>query len=213
MEVRPRFDYGQAPHKLEITDDGFVFSADGMELTLNPVGERDVSLGDQGLTVERLGDDIRITRTLREGEIGRVVLESMGGQPRRIPPTELEQLSVDTAACWRGWVGHSTYRGRWREMVARSAMTLKLMTYAPSGALVAAPTAGLPELTGGAELGLPLHLGALRLILGVCAAGAGLCGGSRRLRALAARPRRGMQGPRRPSAEDHVPGGRLFGPE
>jgi hypothetical protein len=67
--------------------------------------------------VERLGDDIRITRTLREGESGGVVLESMGGQPRRIPPAELEQLSEDTVAFWRGWVGHSTYRGRWREMV------------------------------------------------------------------------------------------------
>jgi GH15 family glucan-1,4-alpha-glucosidase len=149
MEVRPRFDYGRAPHKLEITEDGFVFHSNGMELTLNPVGERTVSLGDQGLTVERLGDDIRITRTLREGETGGVVMESMGGQPRRIPPAELKQLSDDTAAFWRDWVGHSTYKGRWREMVARSAMTLKLMTYAPSGALVAAPTAGLPELTGG----------------------------------------------------------------
>jgi GH15 family glucan-1,4-alpha-glucosidase len=149
MEVRPRFDYGRAPHKLEITDDGFVFRSNGTELTLNPVGERTVSLGDQGLTVERLGDDIRITRTLREGETGGVVMESMGGQPRRIPPAELKQLSDDTAAFWRDWVGHSTYKGRWREMVARSAMTLKLMTYAPSGALVAAPTAGLPELTGG----------------------------------------------------------------
>jgi GH15 family glucan-1,4-alpha-glucosidase len=149
MEVRPRFDYGRAPHKLEITDDGFVFRSNGTELTLNPVGERTVSLGDQGLTVERLGDDVRITRTLREGETGGVVMESMGGQPRRIPPAELKQLSDDTAAFWRDWVGHSTYKGRWREMVARSAMTLKLMTYAPSGALVAAPTAGLPELTGG----------------------------------------------------------------
>jgi len=80
------------------------------------VGERAVSLGDQGLAVERLGDDIRITRALREGESGGVALESMGGQPRRIPPAELERLSDETAAFWRGWVGHSTYRGaggRW----------------------------------------------------------------------------------------------------
>jgi GH15 family glucan-1,4-alpha-glucosidase len=47
------------------------------------------------------------------------------------------------------WIGRSRYTGRWREMVERSAMTLKLMTYAPTGALVAAPTAGLPEQVGG----------------------------------------------------------------
>jgi GH15 family glucan-1,4-alpha-glucosidase len=149
VEIRPRFDYGRAPHKLEITDDGAVFSADGMELTLHPVGERTVPLGEQGLGVERQGDDLRLTRTLREGQTAGVVLESMGGRPRRVPPAELQRLAGDTARFWRSWVGRSTYQGRWREMVARSAMTLKLMTYAPSGALVAAPTAGLPELTGG----------------------------------------------------------------
>ena len=120
-----------------------------MDLTLHPVGDRTVPLGEQGLGVERLGDDLRLTRTLREGETAGLVLESMGGQPRRIPPAELERLTEDTARFWRGWVSHSAYRGRWREMVARSAVTLKLMTYAPTGALVAAPTAGLPELTGG----------------------------------------------------------------
>ncbi len=148
-EIKPRFDYGRAPHKLEITEDGFVFHSDGMELTVSPVGERDVTLGEQGIAVERIGDDIRVTRTLREGQSAGMVLESMGGRPHRVPLTELERLVDDTTRFWRGWVGRSSYRGRWREMVARSAMTLKLMTYAPSGALVAAPTAGLPELTGG----------------------------------------------------------------
>jgi GH15 family glucan-1,4-alpha-glucosidase len=50
---------------------------------------------------------------------------------------------------WRAWLAKSTYRGRWREMVGRSAMTLKLITFAPSGALVAAPTTALPEQPGG----------------------------------------------------------------
>ena len=84
-EIKPRFDYGRAPHKLTISDDGAVFSADGMDLTLNPMGERTVPLGEQGLGVERQGDDLRLTRTLREGETAGLVLESMGGQPRRIP--------------------------------------------------------------------------------------------------------------------------------
>jgi len=71
------------------------------------------------------------------------------GPPRRIPPEEVQQLADETAGFWRAWVDKSTYTGRWHEMVARSAMTLKLMTYAPTGAIVAAPTAGLPEQTGG----------------------------------------------------------------
>jgi GH15 family glucan-1,4-alpha-glucosidase len=55
----------------------------------------------------------------------------------------------ETAAFWRRWIERSRYRGRWRESVERSAITLKLMTYAPTGAIVAAPTAGLPEQVGG----------------------------------------------------------------
>ena len=55
----------------------------------------------------------------------------------------------ETITFWRAWLYGSTYRGRWREMVARSAITLKLMTYAPTGGLVAAPTTALPEQVGG----------------------------------------------------------------
>jgi GH15 family glucan-1,4-alpha-glucosidase len=150
-EIKPRFDYGRAPHTLEATSEGFVFTSGSQHLTLCPTGGREVSLGehDGGLAVERIDDDLRLRVTLGEGETAGVVLESMGGRPRRISPAELQQLTDDTARFWRDWVHQSTYRGRWREMVARSAMTLKLMTYAPTGALVAAPTTGLPELAGG----------------------------------------------------------------
>ena len=58
-------------------------------------------------------------------------------------------MYLETEDFWRRWLEQSTYRGRWRAEVERSAIALKLMTYAPSGGLVAAPTAGLPEQVGG----------------------------------------------------------------
>jgi GH15 family glucan-1,4-alpha-glucosidase len=102
-----------------------------------------------GITLKREGEGLHWSRTLREGQTGGVVLESMGDTPRRVTPREVERLLKETEQFWRNWTHRSTYTGRWREMVTRSAMTLKLMTYAPTGAIVAAPTTGLPEQTGG----------------------------------------------------------------
>jgi GH15 family glucan-1,4-alpha-glucosidase len=149
IEIQPRFDYGRKPHKLEVTEDGVVFASDGLELTIHGITPEGSSLAEAGITWERAGDGLRWTRTLREGQIGGVVLESMGGTPRRVSPEEAQQLQDDTARFWRSWLHRSSYTGRWREMVNRSAMTLKLLTYAPTGAPVAAPTTGLPEQEGG----------------------------------------------------------------
>ena len=150
LEIQPRFDYGRTGHTIESSEAGAVFRADnGMHLTVHTAGKRrDAAEG--GAVVERAGDGVRATLTLREGESGRgMVLESMGGEPRSIDPAELDRIAEDTAAYWKSWLGRSTYTGRWREMVNRSAMTLKLLTYEPTGAPVAAATFGLPEQTGG----------------------------------------------------------------
>jgi GH15 family glucan-1,4-alpha-glucosidase len=148
LDVQPRFDYGRAKHSVEVTDNGALFRSDKMDLTLHTFGKRPVGDKDVG-TVERHGDGLRVTITMHEGQTGGVVLESMGGQPRALRPGDLSRLADETARFWRNWLGKSTYQGRWREMVSRSAMTLKLMTYAPTGAPVAAATMGLPEETGG----------------------------------------------------------------
>jgi pentatricopeptide repeat protein len=147
MDLQPRFDYGRARHTVEISESGAVFQADGTRLTLHTEGKR--ASGEGGAVVERSGDGLRATATLREGQTGGIVLESMGGKPRALPAGEIDRLADDTAAYWKRWLGRSTYTGRWREIVNRSAMTLKLMTYEPTGAPVAAATFGLPEQAGG----------------------------------------------------------------
>jgi GH15 family glucan-1,4-alpha-glucosidase len=68
---------------------------------------------------------------------------------RPLAPGETEELFTRTSDFWQGWVSQSRYRGRWREMVQRSALVLKLLVYHPTGALVAAPTTSLPEQLGG----------------------------------------------------------------
>ena len=148
-DIQPRFDYARQPHTLELSQDGAVFRAESLELTLHMVGRRGTSLQDEGITMERQGDGVHLTRVLREGQSAGFVLESTGGPARRITPGELERLRTETAQFWRTWLDSSTYRGRWREMVTRSAITLKLMTYAPTGGIIAAPTTGLPEQVGG----------------------------------------------------------------
>jgi GH15 family glucan-1,4-alpha-glucosidase len=80
---------------------------------------------------------------------GLILETAADGPPRQVRVAEAEQLMDETARFWRSWLAQSPYTGRWREMLQCSAITLKLMTYAPSGGLVAAPTAGLPEQIGG----------------------------------------------------------------
>jgi GH15 family glucan-1,4-alpha-glucosidase len=141
FECAPRFDYGRQPHELELTDEGAVFRTPTLQLTLHGAGHR---------AMRRHGDDLRGALTVRAGQAGGLVLESAAqGPPQRTVPEELLESFTETARFWRGWLARSSYRGRWREQVDRSAITLKLLTYAPTGALVAAPTAGLPELVGG----------------------------------------------------------------
>jgi GH15 family glucan-1,4-alpha-glucosidase len=149
IEIQPRFDYGRAPHTLEVAEQGVIFRSEDLELTVHGIAPTGTDVKDLGLHPERDKGGLRWNRTLREGETGGVVLESAGGAPRLITPEQAQQLQKETELFWRGWLHRSQYTGRWREMVNRSAMTLKLMTYAPTGAPVAAPTTALPEQVGG----------------------------------------------------------------
>ena len=146
IDIAPRFDYGRSPHKTMIEAHGGMFVSEHLTLTVHPVREPD----DERLAEPRVENgDVHISIGLEAGMVRGLVLESAAGPPREIRLAEFEKLFDETVAFWRSWLGASTYTGRWREAVQRSAITLKLMTYAPTGALVAAPTAALPEQVGG----------------------------------------------------------------
>ncbi|MEU9123283.1 glycoside hydrolase family 15 protein [Streptomyces sp. NPDC048506] len=149
IDIAPRFDYGRNAHQLHLTEHGAVFASDdGVELTAHAIREPD----DERLmdVLSNRNDDLHVSLTLDAGQQRGLVLEAAAdGPPREIRLAEYQQLFDDTVAFWRSWLGRSRYSGRWREAVERSAITLKLMTFAPSGALVAAPTAALPEQLGG----------------------------------------------------------------
>jgi GH15 family glucan-1,4-alpha-glucosidase len=148
IDVAPRFDYGRAPHTADVSVHGAVFHSDQGSMTLHAVREPD----DERLThIQPGGDgDLHMSLTLRAGQTRGIVLETgSAGPPREIRVAEAQQLCDETALFWKSWLARSTYKGRWRETLQRSAITLKLMTYAPTGGIVAAPTAGLPEQVGG----------------------------------------------------------------
>jgi GH15 family glucan-1,4-alpha-glucosidase len=148
VDCRPRFNYGRDPHEQEVHPEGTIFRSPGLSLTLNTVHYADRLLDTHD--PRRSEEGVCVVVTLREGEAGGVVLETDSPEPPRLYTwEEARGLLEQTRDFWRRWLGRSCYTGRWREMVERSAMTLKLMTYAPTGALIAAPTAGLPERVGG----------------------------------------------------------------
>ena len=147
VDIAPRFDYGRESHQTHVTENGVIFQGARNAISLSIVREPD----DARLArVELVSEDLQIELTLTAGETRGLVLETGEPQPpRQIRVSEVWQLFDETVRFWRSWLAQSTYAGRWRETLQRSAITLKLMTYAPSGGIVAAPTAALPEQIGG----------------------------------------------------------------
>ncbi|MFJ8635662.1 glycoside hydrolase family 15 protein [Streptomyces sp. NPDC093568] len=138
--VAPRFDYGSRTHTVRLEDELAVFEAGELSMGLTST-----------VPLEAEGTDVCADFKLSEGETAVFALDQVGKgvTPRRCARTEAERQFNSTVAYWRQWLSASKYRGRWREMVHRSALTLKLLTYAPTGAIVAAPTTSLPEQLGG----------------------------------------------------------------
>jgi GH15 family glucan-1,4-alpha-glucosidase len=140
IEVEPRFDYGRDPHSIVFHENGVVFRSEGMSMALETSAP---------LTLNQTGVSCEVT--LSAGESLTFVLERV--QEDYVPRPYSEDETADafdrTIEYWRRWLSKSRYQGRWREVVHRSALTLKLLTYRPTGGIVAAPTTSLPEQLGG----------------------------------------------------------------
>ncbi|MEU4541072.1 glycoside hydrolase family 15 protein [Streptosporangium sp. NPDC023825] len=138
--VAPRFDYGRQSHTLSVHRGRALFESPSLSLALS-----------SSATLEVDGQDVRSEFKLNEGECAVFALDRFGEDValRACPLEEAEDEFAATVAYWRRWLSSSRYRGRWREMVHRSALTLKLLTYAPTGGIVAAVTTSLPEQLGG----------------------------------------------------------------
>jgi GH15 family glucan-1,4-alpha-glucosidase len=144
MIFAPKFDYGRASHKVE--------KKSPHEIIFIP--------GKKNLPALRLRSSVPVKIEtgeaiaefkLRAEQTASFILEEASGDSPSKNPDYVSEAFKETMNFWLGWVAQSKYRGRWREMVNRSALTLKLLTSRPHGSIVAAPTFGLPEIVGGSD--------------------------------------------------------------
>jgi|SRR5579875_1098377 len=143
MVCAPRFDYARAHHHVELAADGAVFTSRGQDRTALRLRTT--------IPLTLHNGDAVAEFTLPAGEAVDFVLEPAvpGAESPSAAPTYVSDSFKMTTNFWRQWVARSTYKGRWRETVNRSALTLKLLTSQTFGSMVAAPTFSLPEQIGG----------------------------------------------------------------
>jgi GH15 family glucan-1,4-alpha-glucosidase len=143
MRCAPRFDYARAVHGLDVS---------GNEARFVPLANDALPLRLRSqVPLAADGPDAVAEFTLGPGETASFVLEAVTGtvDGRSDESRYVSEAFKQTVNFWRGWIGRSTYRGRWRDEVHRSALILKLLTSRDTGAVVASPTFGLPERVGG----------------------------------------------------------------
>jgi GH15 family glucan-1,4-alpha-glucosidase len=143
LECHPAFNYSRDRHDTTITNDGACF--DSPSLSLGLVTRIPLKKDDRGAVADFM---------LRETESATFVLQEIKSWSE-CGPLLSERGAVElfkrTVEYWLRWLSKCTYKGRWRESVHRSALLLKLLTYEPTGAIVAAPTCSLPETLGGSR--------------------------------------------------------------
>ncbi|SDT10516.1 Glucoamylase (glucan-1,4-alpha-glucosidase), GH15 family [Nocardioides scoriae] len=140
MSLAARPDYGRVHPETEATEHGVLITGGDLRLGLTA-----------SVPLDLVDGEVSAELRLDQGQEALFVLEVLApDQPvASADEVDSDDLFARTAAFWRGWIARSTYTGRWRETVNRSALTLKLLTHEPSGAIIASPTTSLPESIGG----------------------------------------------------------------
>jgi GH15 family glucan-1,4-alpha-glucosidase len=141
MECKPAFNYARDKHQVGISEEGATFGTPSLTMDLDstlPLEEKE----GMAFVEFSLKQDDSENFIFHKSDEGSAVQRELGLQ-------EVEEDLRQTLLFWRNWISKSTYKGRWREMVNRSALILKLLTFEPTGAIVAAITCSLPEGIGG----------------------------------------------------------------
>ena len=143
MACDPRLDYGRAKQQVKLlSEKEALFTPDCGERSISPIRLRsEVPL------VIREGR-VESEFVLSAGQSALFILEGDEDAPHAIDPHRVSEEFKATLNFWQSWIAQSTYRGRWREIVDRSALVLKLLVSQRHGSIVAAPTFGLPEAIG-----------------------------------------------------------------
>ncbi len=160
MKLNASPNYASAPSEVSLAPDnmGALISGGQQHVALTIIGAH--LLPSFSIDTSQEEDEwhatVQAQVTLREGErlLFVVGMGRSAQAARKLVEEELPRRNFDaelacTLHCWRKWIAGCTYQGPYAEMVERSALTLKMMTYAPTGAIVAAPTTSLPEELGG----------------------------------------------------------------
>ena len=141
LVCHPAFNYGRDSHRVELSSSGAIFHSESFSLALS-----------SPTLLRKAGHGVAAEFILNEGESQTYLLqiaESPHAPARAMNAAESEALLRQTIDYWLTWIAKCNYSGRWREVVQRSALTLELLVYEPTGAIVAAPTTSLPERIGG----------------------------------------------------------------
>ncbi|KAI9829275.1 MAG: hypothetical protein M1826_005739 [Phylliscum demangeonii] len=168
VEIFPAFDYARAGHRTELLkrkdpySTAAIFRSDKHDMQLDVT----IDCGDAEDAVscpqvlfrketreKMLGPGVVATLRLEEGQAVSFILQDCTPEKsdERLTSEIMDRAEQDTQCYWSDWIGQSTYKGRFREVVERSLMLLKMLTYEPTGAIIAAPTFSLPEDFGGSR--------------------------------------------------------------